>query len=463
MTLIEFFTKDAIENVCTSLIKAPDKVILIGADGEDDKRAMASHKRRYEEFMADRGSDTVFELRHVNENRLSSIFNVLKEVVDENEECVIDLTGGEELYLVAAGAVYGYFESRGRHLQMHRITVESGNITDCDHDGTKLSEGKAPELSVREYIKLYGGEVLVEKKENGELLREGKTQSWDITPEFKADVRSMWEICRRDPGGWNIQTGYFAAAEEALENPVRQSLGDGGKNAAHKLAEIKENTALAVSVEQVRAELARDGKPKDLDVRHRIINELKNKGLLTLYESDGVNMRVEFKNEQVKRCLTVSGQVLEMLVYVAALEAQEEDGKKTYNDAMTGVHIDWIVGEEPDGFDTENEIDVLLMHGMVPIFVSCKNGRVETEELYKLNTVAERFGGEYAKKVLVATSLDTRANRKASNSEYIRQRAEDMGILLVEGSLGDDPTPFTQMSFRDIVALIRSFKDDARK
>ena len=50
------------------------------------------------------------------------------------------------------------------------------------------------------------------------------------------------------------------------------------------------------------------------------------------------------------------------------------------------------------------------------------------EELYKLNTVADHFGGKYAKKVLVSTSLST----LGESGEYIRQRAADMGIKCIE-------------------------------
>ena len=68
------------------------------------------------------------------------------------------------------------------------------------------------------------------------------------------------------------------------------------------------------------------------------------------------------------------------------------------------------------------------MRGLIPTFVSCKNGKIGEEELYKLNTVAEKFGGEYAKKMLIATKLE-RENYVAKMA-YMR-RAEDMGIRIV--------------------------------
>ncbi|MBQ1309070.1 MAG: hypothetical protein IIY54_05140 [Ruminococcus sp.] len=71
------------------------------------------------------------------------------------------------------------------------------------------------------------------------------------------------------------------------------------------------------------------------------------------------------------------------------------------------------------------------MRGTIPVFVSCKNGRVEMDELYKLDTVAERFGGSYAKKVVVATAL----NKNNSFTKYFEQRAHDMDITLVDDIL----------------------------
>ena len=143
-----------------------------------------------------------------------------------------------------------------------------------------------------------------------------------------------------------------------------------------------------------------------------------------------------------------------MKVFLSALEAQENDGSKTYSDAMNGVYIDWDgeISAQQDGYDTRNEIDVIMMHGMVPVFVSCKNGYIDKEELYKLNTVATRFGGKYAKKVLIATSLND-----SDSSNYFRQRAEDMGIRLVEGySHNGTYKNFTDMNDIEINRVIRS-------
>ena len=68
------------------------------------------------------------------------------------------------------------------------------------------------------------------------------------------------------------------------------------------------------------------------------------------------------------------------------------------------------------------------MKGVVPVFISCKNGIIPGDELYKLNTVAEQFGSEYARKVLVATDM----GKAAKSRKYFLERARDMGIQIIE-------------------------------
>ena len=63
------------------------------------------------------------------------------------------------------------------------------------------------------------------------------------------------------------------------------------------------------------------------------------------------------------------------------------------------------------------------------MFVSCKNGGVDENELYKLNSVAEHFGTRYAKKVLVATDLQ----KNYSSLRFFKSRADEMGITIIDG------------------------------
>ena len=419
MTLIEFFEKDAIENICSSLLEPPDRVIMIG----DNLKLIRRYAENYKIILSERGMDVEFICQAVNRNNIQSIINALCSVVEQYENCVFDLTGGEDLYLVAAGIVLERYKNK--NIQMHRFNVRNNKISDVDQDGNTILEYNAPLLSIEENIRIHGGGIVYEEQ------REDATRRWDMNDDFKRDINSIWNICRHDVRLWNAQIGVFEAAQK-----------------------LSGNSGLTVNVptEQLKETLQSNG-GKYFVIR-KIFEELRCAGLLTNYSYNEDLFSVTYKNEQVKRCLTVAGQALEMKVFLAALEATETDGTVTYNDVMNGVFIDWDgeIHTDRQSYDTENEIDVIMMHGMVPVFVSCKNGNIEKEELYKLNSVATRFGGKYAKKVLVATALDN-----SSSSNYLRQRARDMGIRLVEGySHNGKYKDFVDMNDVEINRMIRS-------
>ena len=97
MTLIEFFEKDAIENICSSLAKAPERVILLG----DKQKLMQKHAERYKAILQARDVEVEFICRTVNKNKMQSIIDALSAIVEEYDDCVFDLTGGEDRFYKA--------------------------------------------------------------------------------------------------------------------------------------------------------------------------------------------------------------------------------------------------------------------------------------------------------------------------------------------------------------------------
>lgn len=366
MTYIEFFDTQAVENIGSCLISAPERVILIGYN----KKVLQRHAQRYHDFFLKRGENIEFLFQSVNRNSLSDIVELLSDIVEEYEDCVFDLSGGEDLMLVAVGIVYHRYRDRG--IQMHRLNLRSNMLYDCDCDGVVIPIKHLPVLSTEEIVSLWGGKVIYEDE------RAATTRCWDWGDEFQEDIRAMWRICRKNVRDWNAQMDTFAFTDTV--SPTR------------------------------------------------IVDELLKGGLITAMEQSDT-LKVCYKNEQIRKCLTKAGQVLELYITLLAMQAEDKNGDPVYNDVCTGVFIDWD-GGEPDSEEvkTENEIDVIMMHGLIPVFVSCKNGNVDMDELYKLNTVAERFGGRYAKKVLIANALGA----DSLFTYHLRQRAKDMKITLIE-------------------------------
>ena len=413
MTYIEFFEKDVLENLCTCLTVAPDKIILIG----DNRKVMKVHADRYERLLRARREVVDFEIVSVDKNNIYSILEVLDRIVKEEPECAFDLTGGDDVYLVAMGIIFERY--RDKRPQMHRFNIRNNTIFDCDLDGSVITDGSTPQISVEELVYAYGGEVVLEDEyENG-------THEWDWTEEFYQQVFDMWDICRKNVRFWNIQIGMLELIE-VFNN------------------DSDNNLTTTVPTAYLNDYMASQG--KNFFVNREILQGLVNAGLITFFEFNDDYLTVSYCDSQVKRCLTKAGQALEMIVCAASRTASEPDGSNTYHDVMTGVTIDWDgrFGGNEESFDTANEIDVIMTRGMVPVFVSCKNGNVDSSELYKLNSVAERFGGKYAKKVLIATALDP----DDAPVQYLSQRAEDMKINMI--------TNFQKLDRDGINKLIRT-------
>ncbi len=394
MTYVEFFDKPASENICACLTDIPDRVIYIG----DDRKQMERHIANYEKIFSGRGYNIEFSYKSVSKSNLDFAIRVISEIVEANDDCVFDITGGEEILLLALGIVCERYKDK--NIQLHRINLRHGTVHDCDKDGNTIY--KTPlALSVEENVRLFGGEVVY-----GDVGGED-TYKWELTPDFLKDVELIWSICRQDVRAWNAQLGVFMEIEK-----VGKVCEDGLTTVASRAAVLNR--------------LNSEGRLKRIE---DVLEPLLTTRLLTHYDdSDEDNVTITYKNKQVKRCLVKAGQALEMKIFTTIMELTNEDGSPVYTDALNGVVIDWDGDGERGLYDTENEIDVFLMHGVVPVFISCKNGYLSNEELYKLNTVAERFGGKYAKKVLVTNAIDEMKDA----GKYLCQRAADMGIAVIK-------------------------------
>lgn len=407
MTAIEFYDRTPIENVISALTVVPKKIIFIGENSQMD-----DFEGIYKRFLAGRHLEIEVDYRGINRHDVNGIARKLSEIVEQEEECLFDLTGGDDLVLVAMGMVYQKYKDV-KNIQMQRFNVQSGRVTDCDNDGNPVYEG-TPALSVRELVQLHGGAVRYG------TVEEGYTYRWALTEPFTADVERMWNVCRADPRRWNV---CMTAISEAG-------------------TELKGSTAVSTSLPWVESYLKQN--ELALSVLFDLLHTLESEGLISDLCTDGRTLSYVCKDMQVKRCLDKAGTVLEMMVLVAAKRVTDKDGTPFYCDVANGVFIDWdgaFHSRDDLVKDTNNEIDAVLMRGLAPVFISCKNGGVEDDELYKLDAVADRFGGEYVRKVLVATYL----NKSEDSLRHFRQRAKDMKIKLVEGVYLLEPAGFEDM------------------
>lgn len=390
MTIIEFFEhKSHVENIISAMLCAPDKVILLG----DNKKKMAKISQRYSEIVQSRGFSVEFVPKSINRNDLMSIVSTLEDIVDENEDCIIDLSGGDDLSLVATGIVYADNADR---IKLHRFNITNSKMTDCDSDG-ELCKSAPLELTVEELVAINGGRVIyTDEKPIG-------TYRWDFNDEFVDDIHVMWSLCKQNPYDWNVQIGLISRMLIMHSDPDSLCVHIG----------ISEGTAIL-----------KEMNPNN-KINEALYKSLGKMGIITDLVTDADSISFRFKNEQIKKCLAKSGQVLELFIAISASEIRDDKGNPVYTDVMSGVFIDWD-GEIHPGTqkDVENEIDVILMKGLMPVFISCKNGNTDINELFKLSVVADRFGGKFVRKVLAATEID----KKEERVEAVRIRADAMDI-----------------------------------
>ena len=386
MTVIEFYDRVELHNIASTLMCAPDRVIFIG----DRSKAMAKTVALCKSVASERGIEVEYAFQSVNKNRLNEIVEALERIITTYDDCIFDITGGSEVYLVAVGILMERY--RGK-IQCQRLRFKNSTVMDCDGDGVYF-EPESFEISVKETVMLGGGRVKSASRFSADS---------EDAREFMRDIDAIWACCRKKPSLWNRQLVTLATLCRAF----------GGEN------------SLSYRFGRREAENYMKGRGNFL-LSEEIFGDLFKKGLLTEFEFSH-DIMITFKNHRVKRCLTTAGAILEWYIAKRLFEAKDKKGNPIYHDVEVGVTIDWD-GDDRDAFRTYNEIDVLAMRGAVPMFISCKNGSVSVEELYKLNTVAEQFGKRYAKKVLVATELD----RFGARADAVRARADDMGIRLIE-------------------------------
>ena len=385
MTIVEFFDREMLENIIGTLMFQPERVVLFGRD----LKKLAAFQKNMAQVLATKNIHTKILIESVNTTEYASVVKKLNGFIDAYPDCVFDLTGGEELILVAMGAV-----AAKRNIPLHSINPRSGRVKTILHNSGETRETKSASLTVDEAITLFGG--MIEYGAPGS----GKTDPLKLDGTMQRDVIALWHILRKNCGDWNAAIEVLSPLTD-VQNLDRDGLTfsvpqnyfkSGLKNSSYKIACMES-----------------------------VLSQLTAKGIL-FEKRTGDMRRFTFKNKQMLRALSKSGTVLELYTLLCVLSAKSLSGSSLVGSAVSGAVIDWE--NPPDEFDdVKNEIDVLATTGAIPVFISCKNGGVDSGELYKLSTVAERFGGKYAKKILVMTYYNAR--------ESFIQRAQAMNIKLI--------------------------------
>lgn len=395
MTFIEFFDKSPIENILSAFTMRPDKIVFVG-----ESKVMNRSIPAYEKFLKQKSVDIKLEMCPVNKNNLWDIVSKLSDVLADEEECAFDLTGGEDLLLVAVGIVFQEYRNCVK-LHMHRFNMRNGTVMDCDNDG-EIPFTFSQKLSVEDWVALHGGVVV-------RRATEGKS----VIEKHKADICKIWNLCSKNPTDWNAHTGHLHEFQKYT-------------------SESRNSLRVCIDLPFVSKQI------QNMDLKLSIVKDfltmLNEANLICDFDhSNNQKLSFVYKNAFVKNSIAKSGEILESKILQIAYD-MKKGNEPYFSDVDRGVFIDWdgilhTQEERKKTNDTENEIDVVAIHNLEPIFISCKNGGFDDEELYKLYTVSNHFGGSYAKRILICSN----SSEHIEKYPHLAQRAKDMDITIISG------------------------------
>lgn len=383
---IEFFSENPMDNVLSCMKFVFQKVIFFGFTQEDMDRAATSTVAAFLKSKSINVEQIDFVA--LPEGKLDVIEKELRRIVSEEiqagNKCYIDLTGGEELALAAAGVVSDKY-----NIPMHEIDLaeDEVRIQSCPEAYEQLPK-RDYRMSIEEYLNLHEG--VIEWR-----LQKSKNKKYND----EAHKKRVMEL------------NHFMEKEKSCWNRLSQGLAFFSSKQGGLICGGKKKLAGAARVARMSVPTFID-KLKKMNEQH-ILRSF-------IYEDGIVNL--EFFSDEERGILCDPGSILEHITYWQVMEDSE------VNDCAIGYHINWVGDGDPDsiyesGLDVINEIDIIYMKKNIPTFISCKNKMIDNNQpLYELETVADRFGGKLVHKVLLA---------KDGVSDYIKKRAEEMDIEVV--------------------------------
>lgn len=381
-TLIELFDKEPIYNYLAATVFEPEKVIFVG-DGEANRRENVAATEEYARIMklgcrferAYAKSEDFYDVRR-------TVKNLIAKETAKGNECVVDVTGGRDLALVAAGSLM----SEGAEVIFYDLKTNSYQF---------LSSEKKVEVDVeipcKAFITIAGGTVY-------ETAR-----NMDFSQEEKVIVRRLIDVFFEYSEVWTKFVKYLQQVSKK----------EGGKVGDF----LRIDAPMSFSC---------DGRV--FSSNDEIMRELEKSGAVKSLEIDKSKSRVRFEyfSRDIASLLVNEGIWLELSVYLAGKNSPE------FGDVQTGVKFVWDIPERDMPLSRllsentpRNEVDVILTRGVKPVFISCKTRLPANEDLNELYTIKEKFGGDLACAILATT-------KRVAKDLPVYERAREMGIDIID-------------------------------
>lgn len=370
-TLIELYDERAIENILAPDMFRPERIIYLCP------AEIAQNRQRQEKlrgFFLRRGWEPELIFMEASLFKADRILRQLLTIGEKYPSCALDVTGGSDAALFAAGMfaaqtgapAFTYSRKKNRFYDI------SGAAFADDLECT-LS------YSVEDFFLMAGGTLLSGRVDNGILSNYLK----DFDPFFACFLRF-----RRD---WTDIISYIQKISPAEygQTPPLSVQGNYTVKGDHGSRNSANQAALKA--------FARLGFLRDLKI------------------VPGESVSFRFRDANIRAWLRDVGSVLELYAYKACMDSG------IFHDVISSAVVRW---DDALGHSSvSNEIDVMAARGVVPLFLSCKTSDIKTEALNELAILRDRFGGKGAKAAIVTTEPCNAA---------ARHRAAQLGIAVID-------------------------------
>ena len=367
-TLIELYDERPLENVLASQVFLPERTLFLCPGDIKRNRHITGSITSYLRGKGHSGDIRFYDTDMYDTRKIIETLNTL---TGEYDGCVVDITGGTDQALFAAGMVSGRKELASFTYSRRRNAFFS--VKDAPFGYTVPCELK---LSVEDCFLMAGGSVRKGRVDNGIL---GKYMNF---------FKPFFDVYMRFRTDWTNIVRYFQSTSTPKDGVI------------------------SLEIEAPYSVKADRG---FVNVNAAALEALRKMGFLKDVSVTKEKVLYTFRDAQVRTWLRDIGSVLETYVYKVCADMG------IFDDVCTSVVVDW----EGDGKQNNvtNELDVMCSQGVTPVFISCKTCEIKTEALNELSVLRDRFGGKMARAAIVSSS---------KCQAITRHRAEELDIAVID-------------------------------